>query len=181
MSEHRIEVANCKRHGDFEQKVWIMCPGPDAFEMRAPHSCPKCVDEREAERRTRQRLERIAYNRQRANIPRRFADCSIDNYEAITTAQRTALNTAKAFAENFAAVVAAGSSLTFCGPSGTGKTHLACAIANHVLDAGGTVIYEQAIELIRKIRETWRRDSHETEVEVIGRYRAVDLLILDEI
>jgi DNA replication protein DnaC len=43
------------------------------------------------------------------------------------------------------------------------------------------VIYTQAIELVRAIRDTWRPHSIKSETEVINSYRNAGLLIVDEI
>ena len=43
------------------------------------------------------------------------------------------------------------------------------------------MIYRQTIELVRAIRDTWRRGSDESETSVIEKYRSVGLLILDEV
>jgi len=128
-----------------------------------------------------QRRKRIDRNRKAAAIPARFVHCAFDNYLTSSKEQQLALSAARGFAENFDAVRVAGSSLTLCGNPGCGKTHLACAIANHLLNAGKTVIYTTVLELIRGIRDTWRRESSLSETDVVLKYRGVDLLILDEV
>ena len=50
-----------------------------------------------------------------------------------------------------------------------------------MLEAGCTVIYTTVIELLRAIRETWRRNSEQSENAVIEKYRGTGLLILDEV
>lgn len=180
-------IVTCEKHGEYTATttttIWKIGP---PHEWTTP--CPACEQEREerraqaeAEYLERQRRQRIAGNRERANIPERFAGSTFENYVASTTGQQRALSVSRAFAENFDAIRKTGSSLTFCGGPGCGKTHLACAIANHLLNSERKVIYTQAIELVRAIRDTWRRDSSESETTVIARYRSTDLLIVDEI
>jgi DNA replication protein DnaC len=124
----------------------------------------------------RARLMRYRKSRIQASIPTRFWDCSFDNYNATTEKQRRALAKTREYVNSLDR-----DSLTLCGLPGTGKTHLACAIANQLLDAEKTVIYTTVLELIRGIRDTWRRDSSESETDVVGKYRKVKLLILDEV
>lgn len=151
-------------------------------------ACPECESERmaryereEAERKERDRRWRVATNREAAAIPHRFTRCTFENYTATTPGQQHALSVARGFAENSAAVLEMGSSLTLCGNPGRGKTHLAWAIGNHLIDAGHTVRYTQVIELIRAIRDTWRHESSETESAVVTKYQCVNLLMLDEV
>jgi DNA replication protein DnaC len=186
-TEEKI-IATCEKHGEYSAtlKTMIYGHGEKSHEWTTP--CPTCEQERE-ERRKRQveeldegyRRKRIAANREKANIPARFAGSAFENYVASTTGQQRALSVSRAFAENFDAIRKTGSSLAFCGGPGCGKTHLACAIANRLLAVERTVIYTQAIELVRAIRDTWRRDSSESETTVIARYRSTGLLIIDEI
>jgi DNA replication protein DnaC len=185
--EVKRESRTCELHGEYTSitTVTVLC-GIES----APRSseCPECQSQRmaryereEAERKERERRWRVATNREVAAIPLRFARCVFDNYTATTQGQKNALFLARGFAENFPAVMEAGSSLTLCGSPGCGKTHLACAIGNHLLTAGQTVRYTQVIELIRAIRDTWRHESNQTEGAVISKLQKVDLLILDEV
>jgi DNA replication protein DnaC len=185
--EETEEAAICEKHGEYSATTSTMVVnGGRSTPLQT--GCPVCMEERRAEQKRKdeeysekQRLGRIATNRRAATIPTRFAGCVFENYISGSAGQRFALSVAEGFAENFDAVRKAGSNLTFCGNPGCGKTHLACAIANHLLDAEKTVIYTTVLELIRGIRDTWRRDSRESETDAVAKYRNVDLLILDEV
>jgi DNA replication protein DnaC len=179
---------NCEKHGEYIATTTTTTYSPGSQPHEWTTGCLACEQERierrereAAEEAKQQRRQRIAVNRKEAGIPVRFAGCIFENYVASTESQKRAVAVALAFAGQFKTVEEAGSNLTFCGAPGCGKTHLACAIGNHLLDSGRTVIYTQAIELVRAIRSTWRRDSNESETCVIAKYRYVDLLILDEI
>jgi len=186
----------CGQHGEYTATTTITTFAAMPWDPPEPPTevttgCPDCKREqeekradewakREAKQKEEQRREQLARNRKFADIPLRFVSSSFDNYIAASPEQKRALSTAQGFADNHKAVFAAGSTLTFCGGPGTGKTHLACAIASRWLDVGYTVVYAQVAELIRAIRETWNTRS-QTESSVSNRYRNTGLLILDEV
>ncbi|MEL7451699.1 MAG: ATP-binding protein, partial [Pseudomonadota bacterium] len=107
---------------------------------------------------------------------------------ATTPEQKRVLKTCLAFAEKFEAVEREGASLVLCGSVGTGKTHLAAAIAKRVLiDAGphaapkDVVQFVTTINAVRRIHDTFRRDSEVTESQAIASLVKPRLLILDEV
>jgi DNA replication protein DnaC len=177
----------CEKHGDYSATTTVTTFSPGQ-QHKWTTRCPACEEKRsaalareEAERTEQNRRNRIADKRKKANIPARFAGATFENYIASTAGQERALSVAQSFAEQFDTIRKTGSNLTFCGGPGCGKTHLACAIANCLLDSERDVIYTQAIELVRAIRDTWRPHSTKSETEVINSYRAAGLLIVDEI
>lgn len=76
----------------------------------------------------------------------------------------------KQFARNFAKLKD-GKGLLICGRSGRGKTHLACAILNH-LDDNYSTAFAHTPTLLEKIRKGAGN---------LGQLLAVDLLVLDDI
>lgn len=142
------------------------------------------VTQREAEdaqRRERDSRERRTRLQQAAGLTARALCCTFPNYRAVTPGQQRALAVAKGFSDGFDGVAATGANLIMCGNPGTGKTHLAAAIANQLFEAGRKVIYTRVLDLIRTIRDTWDRDSLDSETQVVARYRTAELLILDEV
>jgi DNA replication protein DnaC len=71
-------------------------------------------------------------------------------------------------------------SLILNGGVGTGKTALAACIVGEVIDSR-TVRLKKAIDLVRELKETWKKDNLQTEKEIIKFYSELDLLIIDEI
>ena len=62
------------------------------------------------------------------------------------------------------------------GPSGTGKTHLLCALAISIVSA----IYVPADDIIARIKRSFdHRDEHET--DIIEEYRKARCLIIDDV
>jgi DNA replication protein DnaC len=117
----------------------------------------------------------------RAAIPPRFAERTLEGYRATLDSQKKALAVASAYAERFEDVMERGSSLMFVGKPGTGKTHLACGIANKIMKGSHTALYVTVPDMIRSIRSTWRKDSPQSEEKVLEAFAAIDLLILDEV
>ncbi|NQY51857.1 MAG: ATP-binding protein [Piscirickettsiaceae bacterium] len=124
---------------------------------------------------------RIATSFRRSGIPPRYTTRTIDNFKAITKQQRNTLSTVKNYINNFDYVMEKGTGMIMTGGVGTGKTHLASAIANYFIKREKTVSFMTISAMFRKIRETYRINSKKTEQEVIDDLREVDLLILDEI
>lgn len=178
-SEVATERRNCAKHGDYESRNLLR-------NLWSP--CPTCGEEqrRKAERQAQQQAEQ---NRQhaismiigRSGIPTRFADRSLDGFKAETPEQERVLKICRAYAERFDDRLANGGGLVMCGKPGTGKTHLACGIANHIAKQGRTSLFLSVMEAVRRVKQTWGRHDGETEAEVIARMLRPDLLILDEV
>jgi DNA replication protein DnaC len=145
--------------------------GPPRRRRRAPQA-----------RRGRPRRRGLGREQQqRAGIPARFRDRSLDSYAATTDGQKAALRWATEYAHQFDEVLSSGRSMLFLGRPGTGKTHLGCAIGNYLLRKGATVYYSTVQRAMRRIKDTWNRDSAELEGDAIRAMTGPDLLILDEI
>ncbi len=64
---------------------------------------------------------------------------------------------------------------------GTGKTHLACAMAHEfVLDTHDTPLFIPAVDMLLCARDTFHKDSAISEDRVIQAWRDVPLLIIDD-
>lgn len=173
------EQRSCKCHGEYT-----------AYEFRGHWStCPQCqditikkADQERREAEEREYKERVWRNRLgRAAIPERFADRTLESYVATCDNSKAALAIAQDYADRFEEVSKKGSCLIFCGDVGTGKTHLAIGIANSILKKGYQPVFVSVIKAIRKIKETYARDSELTEDDAIRSFVDPDLLILDEV
>jgi DNA replication protein DnaC len=65
----------------------------------------------------------------------------------------------------------------FIGPSGVGKTHLACALAHEACRKGLDVLYVKTSQVIRHLNQSRADDSWKTRIES---FLKPDLLILDD-
>jgi DNA replication protein DnaC len=176
----------CRTHGRFQAYV---LPNQDG-DIAAAQACPKCVDESAARQssatRTRQDQQRRAEQLRRlsglAKIPPRFATKSFADYVATADGQRYALAVCRGYASRWLDRRESGGGLVLTGSCGTGKTHLACSIANSLIaDYVAAVVYATVPELSREVRETYRRDCPRTEKSVIADLMAPELLIIDEV
>lgn len=170
----------CATHGEFEcrnivGRIWSKCP-----------ACAKERREAEVKREDAARKAAEVERWQRcigtAGIPDRFRDRTLDSYIANTPQQRKALDFAQQYADRFGEVMGAGRSALFIGKPGTGKTHLAVGIALEVMRRGNaSALFTTTMRAIRRVKETWRRGSDESETQAIAALVFPDLLILDEV
>lgn len=184
--ETTTELALCDTHGEFERKVY-----PPIFEgMQSLRTgCPACAAEareREAERERRSKQAEHEFHVRRrleaARIPARFAGKSLDCYTGSNPGQKLALNVCRKYVEDFPDHAEVGRSLVLTGQPGTGKTHLACAVLSAVIEKYAVRgVFDTVSDLLRAIKETYRKDSPFSERDVIGRYVGCDLLVVDEL
>jgi hypothetical protein len=61
------------------------------------------------------------------------------------------------------------------------KTHLACALLDRLARSGRRVRYATVSDMVREIRDTWRKGSEKREAQVVEELSTVDLLVVDEV
>lgn len=149
--------------------------------------CPDCEEARiagERKHESEQRAERAAALLQasigEAAIPARFIGRSLENFIATTEGQERALSIARDYLENFDAHAKRGAGLILSGMPGTGKSHLATAILQALMPEK-VGLYITCMSVIRMVRGTWRKDSEQSEAQVLDLLGGVPLLVLDEI
>lgn len=72
-------------------------------------------------------------------------------------------------------------SLYITGPVGTGKTYRASAYALQAIDEGKSVRMVSSVDLLARIRESYRKGSDVSEQEIINAYTRCDVLIIDDL
>ncbi len=178
MSEQTIktEMAYCDKHEEsFEQTVTTseIFPGrPLTFRT----GCPKCADEYGWEAKKKEDAElasRIASDRERMGIPERLAGVKFDSYRTNTPGQERVKKRFMDLEQGSFNIIATGN-------VGTGKTMLSCCLLEQIRGKrSGKMI--RLIEMIRVLKETWRKDSQQTERDVIRSLVDLDILIIDEV
>jgi DNA replication protein DnaC len=116
---------------------------------------------------------------EQANIPRRYAQCTFENFEIHNESHRHALKISKQFVKNYP-VQDVG--LLFIGPCGVGKTHLAIASVQELIkEKKARCYFIDFRDLIRKIQSTYSQDSPLTDSDIFAQIFDKEVLVLDEL
>lgn len=116
----------------------------------------------------------------KSGIKKRYLSRTIDSF-SVTAENKRSFEVATDYIKNFREYFAQGKGLYLEGPCGTGKTHLAIAIALAIINAGVPVICKTSIDILGDIKRCYERNSEVTEEEVLEAYKTVDLLIIDDL
>lgn len=131
----------------------------------------------EEQEQKRQKIEAILG---RSGIKKRYLTRSFENF-IVNDVNRKAYEIAKSYVDNWQENKDKGEGLYFEGTCGTGKTHLAVAIAMKLINQGVPVICKTSIDLLASIKQSYERDSTVNEEDVIEAYNTVDLLVIDDL
>lgn len=113
-----------------------------------------------------------------AMIGPRFKDKTFENYIIENEGQKKAVENIKKFINNYQRA----NGLILIGTNGTGKNHLASATVKKIVSIyNKTALVTKAIKIVRKIKESWKKNNEETETQVIKYYVKPDLLVIDEV
>lgn len=175
-SENLVEI--CLHHGTPLKIETVQALGQT---IQLPGNCPQCheammeTERRQADKR-QEALFRMA--QREAGVPLRYQQACLGPFPVASPGQENVVAGAKEFVET------AGrnsTGLILIGRVGTGKTHVACAILNALLRPGMKGLFLTIMQAIRRIKETYGKDSEKTEQEALRGLSAPDLLILDEV
>lgn len=122
------------------------------------------------------RVERIIKN---SKMSKRNLNYKFDNF-VLNTSNKRVFNNLKNYSEKLVNGIEK-KGLILVGDNGVGKTHLACSIANKLIENGTPVIYGTLINLLAELRNSYDTDNNISEMEIIKLYENVDLLIIDDL
>lgn len=163
--------------------------------------CPAAVADYEREKATREAEERAKREAERAQrmqervddiigasgMHARFLRRTFGTFE-LTAENQKAVRICKTYADNFRDKQPmynpepGRNGLFISGPKGTGKTHLAAAIANQLMQEGTAVVCMTMMDLLDGIKQTYdqQRQRGLSEGSILSTYKEVPLLIIDD-
>jgi DNA replication protein DnaC len=115
---------------------------------------------------------------EKANIPRRYADCHFQSYRAMNPSQERASRFASKLAFDYPAIERG---LLLMGSVGVGKTHLAVSILKALTERGFSCRFYEFGALLKEIQNSYNPISQISELKVLQPIFDADILALDEI
>lgn len=165
------------------------CPGAVAAyerEKAEREALERAEKEKEEAEKMRDRVKRIVGD---SGMNARFLRRTFSSFMP-TADNQAALSACKQYADTFREKQPTNNpepgrnGLFITGPKGTGKTHLAAAIANQLMREGVPVICMTMIDLLERIKRTYEQSrqygSEVNEGEILRAYKTVPLLIIDD-
>lgn len=138
------------------------------------------IKEQEEQERKKYELNKIQKVFNNSNMTKRGIKRTFETFQ-INKSNRIAFEIAKKYAEDWEKFKEEGTGLIFIGKYGTGKTHLAFAIANYLLNKGVPVVYETLINLMERLKSGYDKENDIDYYEIIKLYCECDLLIIDDL
>lgn len=182
ISQHLpTEQATCELHGPYVAVVL------ESGDKRIVSPCPHCVASRNpisssvehmmeaVEISSRERYSRWV----KLGFPPDMFGKTFECINFVNDAQADIVKKVTKYAENFSVALGQGATIALLGENGTGKTLMACCVAEAVLRKQYSVRYASVDDIRRTVEDAKR--SFGSETEILDPYKRCNLLILDEI
>ncbi|PTJ22662.1 DNA replication protein DnaC [Staphylococcus simulans] len=147
------------------------------YEFRDGCECKMIEAGKLAEKQRKQKAVNRIFRQSTVNAS--IKDATVRNYKPKNKDQEKAKSTAIEYVKTFSTDNP--KSLILQGSYGTGKSHLAYAIAKAVKKEGYSVAFMHIPMLMERIKATYNRESIETTDELVKLLSSIDLLVLDDV
>ena len=128
-----------------------------------------------------ERMKRARRLFDKSKMGERFKTRTFENFK-VDNQNVKAFEAVKRYTDDFNKYSDQGLGFMLSGAYGSGKTHLAAAVAIELINKGVTVVFGTLISLLGKIRETYSEKwTQENELEILETFSTVDLLIIDDL
>lgn len=180
MTLEKISVT-CSMHG---KATWFITSSDLAA---GKTGCQKCRWEIEAAEQ-KKAVERHAMLGSLA-MPVEHIGAGFSNWQAVGGGDKqlaTRIQNIVNFGQNYAATYQRGhANILLTGSTGTGKTKLACLIANEIIRCNYTprmtVIFKRSADIQREFKDCWNKSSVESDIAYLARLGRATVLIIDEV
>lgn len=168
------QPASCLDHGDYSAVI---------LRSGDLSGCPICAsNKRDMEELEHKRAQFRIVQQSSARIPKRFAEKTFDDFVVSSKAQQVAFEACIDYVDNFSKHRREGRCMLLLGKVGTGKTHLAIAAINHLInECMVKAVYRTVGSVISDIKATFSDRSGESEAHILREVIGADLLVLDEV
>lgn len=128
-----------------------------------------------------QARERLRHRMAAASVPKRYAHCMLADFH--DRGNVSLKRAKKRIAEFIDCWPAADRGLLMMGACGTGKTHLAVAVLQEIINAGkpGKMLFSNFQDLVQEIQASFSSDQVPSKMEILQPLLEADLLVLDEL
>lgn len=176
-------AANCDSHGAYASYFTQRSPGNGSGCPVCAAEAQKIADQEEAQaQHQKAQADILARRLGSAMIPPRFQGKDFDSFHADGERQQKVLKVCREYADNFNKHYNEGRSLLLLGNVGTGKTHLAAAIADQIVRKSGfTALYRTVYGILQYVKGSFDREAEYNESQAFSAFIDPHLLIIDEV
>lgn len=125
--------------------------------------------------------DRLSAARSRCALPPVYVNASFANYDEIDPRVARIKRAMMGFCRHFEQQRTVRRGFLFSGNSGAGKTLLAAAMANSIIDQGYTALYRSLPALTMAIRASYRNSQLPSSADMASEMMEADFLIIDEV
>ncbi|MCW5961265.1 MAG: ATP-binding protein [Pyrinomonadaceae bacterium] len=115
---------------------------------------------------------------ERAQLPKRYAECHFHSFKVFNASQERAFRYATRLAMEYPAV---DRGLLLSGTVGVGKTHLAVSILKGLTERGFSCLFYEFGALLKNIQDSYNSISKTSELKILAPVFDAEILVLDEI